>query len=43
VYVQETFEDTIGEIRIRKSKKDRQYSGKKEKQRSTKHCGFKTI
>ena len=35
----EKFEDIKGVIRIRKSKKDRQYNGqkKKDKQRSTKH------
>ena len=31
------FEDTKGVIRIRKSKKDRQHSGQKDKQRSTKN------
>ena len=39
---EEEFEDTKGVIRIRKSKKDRQHNGQKEKgqknkQRSTKH------
>jgi hypothetical protein len=37
--IQEDFEDTKEVIRIRKSKKDRQYNGqqKKDKQWSTKH------
>jgi hypothetical protein len=37
--IEEEFEDTNGIIRIRKSKKDRQYKGqkKKDKRRSTKH------
>ena len=34
---QEEFEDTTGVIRIRNAKKDRQNSGQKNKQRSTKH------
>ena len=34
---QEEFEDTKGVTRIRKSKKNRQYSDQKDKQRSTKH------
>ena len=38
ILYQEEFEDTKGVIRIRKSKKDRQYNGQKDKQRSTKHC-----
>jgi len=33
----EEFEDTKGVIRIRKSKKNRQHNGQKNKQRSTKH------
>ena len=36
--LEEEFEDTKGEIRIRKSKTDRQHEkGQKEKHRSTKH------
>ena len=34
---QEEFEDTKGVTRIRKSKKNRQYSDQKDNQRSTKH------
>jgi hypothetical protein len=46
IIVEEEFEDTKGLIRIRKSKKDRQHNGQKEKrqkdkQRSTKHT-YKT-
>jgi len=33
----EEFEDTKGVIKIRKSKKDRQHNGQKDKQQSTKH------
>jgi hypothetical protein len=38
-HLSEEFEDTKGEIRIRKSKKNRQHNDerKKDKQRSTKH------
>ena len=35
--VHEEFKDIKGVIRIRKSKKDRQHSAQKDKQRSTKH------
>jgi len=34
---QEEFEDTKGVFRIRKSTKNRQHNGQKDKQRSTKH------
>ena len=33
----EEFEDTNGVIRVRKSKKNRQHNGQKDKQRSTKY------
>jgi len=35
--IREELEDTKGVIRIRISMKDRQYNGKKDKQRSAKH------
>ena len=35
--MQEEFEDTKGVIRIRKSQKDRQHNGQKNKQWATKH------
>jgi hypothetical protein len=37
MYMLQKFEDTNEAIRSRTSKKDRQYSGQKKKQRSTKH------
>jgi len=37
IYLIEEFEDTKEVIRVRKSKKDRQQNGQKDKQRSTKH------
>jgi hypothetical protein len=37
MYMLQKFEDTNEAIRSRTSKKDRQYSGQKNKQRSTKH------
>ena len=39
--IEEEFEDTKGVIRIRKSRKDRQHNGQKDKQQSTKHT-YKT-